>query len=865
MKRKGVMAGALCGLLAWSAIMGNAYGKEAEPSPRETVNFNREWKFRLGDCAGAERPGFDDASWEWTHLPHSFSMPYFLAKDFYSGCGWYRKTFVLPENWEGRRIKLEFEGAFQVLELFVNGKPAGRHEGGYVGFEFDITDFLRPGENVVAARVNNIWNPRLAPRSGEHVFSGGIYRDVLLHAVDPVHVAWYGTFVTTPELSEESGRVRIAVETENQSGAEAEIELTTEIFDPVGKRVAETRGVFRIPAGETRESVQLTDPIPRPMLWSPDAPNLYSAVSTLRDKRSGRIRDRYVTEFGFRWVEWTADKGFFLNGKPLYLRGANVHQDRAGWGDAAANSAFERDVRMMKAAGWNIIRGSHYPHDPAFSEACDRIGMMFWSENCFWGTGSFSRRAPGTHWSNAPAYPENPEDAPEFEESVRRSLESMIRIHRNHPSIVVWSLCNEVFFSRPESMPRVREFLRELTAYAHELDPSRKVAVGGAQRGEVDRCADIAGYNGDGARLAEYQNPGVPNIVSEYGSAIAVRPGDYAPKHTDGICGRQVHPWRSGEILWCGIDHGSTGGSFGWMGAVDYFRIPKRQYLWYRTNYAGAPEPEWPGDRPAAELKLTADSSRIAPADGTSDVHLLVTVLDAEGKRTSQCPEVRLAVLSGPGEFPTGRSIAFSPGSDIAIREGQCAIELRAHYAGTTVVEATSPGLKSSRVEIVSSGAPEYSPEKAKTIVDRPYVRFTPDKAEAFGAGANMALDKPTRSSGDAPGHSGILAVDGKRETYWQADRAGKGVWFSFTPERIVELRKLTIDFPEAFGNACSVEASMDGFEWRTLSNAEAGTPEKTRVLAFPRGEKALHVRILFDRLPDGACAKISEIGLEVW
>lgn len=836
---------------------------KANSSPRETINFNREWKFRLGDHDGAENPAFDDANWDWTHLPHSFSMPYFLSKDFYVGYGWYRKSFELPESWKGKRVKIEFEGAFQVLELFVNGKPAGKHEGGYTGFEFDITDFLVPGKNVVAARVNNIWNPRLAPRSGEHVFSGGIYRDVWLRAVDPVHVAWYGTFVTTPDLSEKSGKVRIAVEVENQSGKARRIELSTEIFDPSGKKLARTTGSYSIPADSAKEFVQTTHAIPSPKLWSPDSPVLHRAVTTIRE--DGRILDRFVTTFGFRWVEWTADKGFFLNGKPLYLRGANVHQDRAGWGDAAANSAFERDVLMVKAVGWNIIRGSHYPHDPAFAEACDRNGILFWSENCFWGTGSFSRRAPGTHWSNAPAYPENPDDAPEFDESVRRALKEMIRVHRNHPSIVVWSLCNEVFFSKPESMPRVREFLKELTAYAHELDPSRKVAVGGAQRGEVDHCADIAGYNGDGARLAEYQNPGIPNIVSEYGSYIAVRPGDYAPKHTDGICGRQVHPWRSGEILWCGFDHGSTGGTFGWMGAADYFRIPKRQYVWYLVNYAGAPEPEWPGNEPAASLRLTADSNVIAPADGTSDVHLLVEVLDAKGKPTSQCPETTLTILSGPGEFPTGRKIVFTPDGDIAIREGKCAIEMRAHYAGKTVVEATSPGLKPARVEIVSRKAPKYSKKTADRIADRPYRRFTPEKAQSFAAGVNMALDKPTGSSGDAEGRSGTCAVDGKPETFWQADRAGKGTWFFFTPERIVEMKTLTLDFPEAIGDVYSIQTSMDKTNWKTLPATKKQGVAKRHVLKFPQGEKALFVRILFDRLPSGASAKISEIDMEVY
>ena len=161
-------------LLAWAANPLQAAGLH------QTINFNRAWRFELADHPGAQLTKYDDATWERIGLPHSFSLPYFLSPKFYVGYGWYRKHFTVPKDWQGKRINLDFDGVFQVAEVFVNGQRVGEHKGGYTGFQFDITDAVKPGDNVVAVRVNNLWNPRLASRAGEHVFSGGIYRDVTL-------------------------------------------------------------------------------------------------------------------------------------------------------------------------------------------------------------------------------------------------------------------------------------------------------------------------------------------------------------------------------------------------------------------------------------------------------------------------------------------------------------------------------------------------------------------------------------------------------------------------------------------------------------------------------------------------------------
>ena len=206
--------------------------------------------------------------------------------------------------------------------------------------------------------------------------------------------------------------------------------------------------------------------------------------------------DDYTSPLGFRWFKFTADQGFFLNGEHYYFKGANVHQDHAGWGDAVADSGFFRDVKLVKDAGFDFIRGSHYPHAPAFAAACDQIGILFWSENCFWGTAGFAKSVGCQR-----AIRRIPRTRPDFEASVKASLRDMIRINRNHPSIIVWSMDNEVFFSSGSVMPKVRNFLKDLVAYTHELDPTRPAGIGGCQRGDIDKLGDVAGHNGDGARL----------------------------------------------------------------------------------------------------------------------------------------------------------------------------------------------------------------------------------------------------------------------------------------------------------------------------------------------------------------------------
>lgn len=354
---------------------------------REVVNLNREWTYQRGDHPGAERTDYDDSAWEHIGLPHSFSIPYFMWKDFYTGYGWYRRTVVLDKRDLRREIFLEFDGVFQVVEVYMNGRLAGTHEGGYTGFNVRLTPYVKEGKNNIAVRVNNLWRGDVAPRGGEHVFSGGIYRNVRLVKKPSVHIDWYGTFVTTPTLAAHKGRsssVRVQTDVRNMADEGGPYELRVQVLDENRRVVAERKALRRVEAQSLAHFDLTTDEIEGVALWHPSHPHLYSVVCSLYKGR--KLVDSEEVTFGFRWFEWTADKGFFLNGKHFFFRGANVHQDHAGWGDAVTEEAMRRDVRMMKEVGFDMIRGSHYPHAPAFSDACDREGMLFWSEVSFWGT-----------------------------------------------------------------------------------------------------------------------------------------------------------------------------------------------------------------------------------------------------------------------------------------------------------------------------------------------------------------------------------------------------------------------------------------------------------------------------------------------
>lgn len=847
-------------------VWGTVTSERTSEKGRETTLLNRLWKYKQGDVAGAAQPQYNDADWEPIGLPHSFSIPYFLSKDFYVGYGWYRKHLQLGKKDLSKRLFLEFDGVFQEAEVYVNGRLAGSHAGGYTGFSIDFTPYAMEGDNVIAVRVNNLWQATLAPRGGEHVFSGGIYRNVRLVKKHPVHLDWYGTAVTTPTLEKNAGKsssVRVKACVKNTDDRMGDYTLYIIVKDSLGQKVAECSKTKRIEAGkETLYDVQ-TPEIVSPALWSPASPALYTLVSKLYDGK--RLLDSEEITFGFRWFEWTADKGFFLNGEHYYFRGANVHQDQAGWGDAVTDAAARRDVRLMKEAGFDMIRGSHYPHSPAFTDACDREGMLFWSEAPFWSTAG--PKVDGG-WT-AGAYPLNAADTAAFEADVLRQLEEMIRIHRNHPSVFVWSMCNEPFFTDGQTMPGVKRLLKRMVEKTHMLDDTRKAAVGGVQRplGEerIDLIGDVAGYNGDGANIPDFQQPPVPSVVTEYGSTTADRPGQYIPgwgdlARDDSWKGRT---WRSGQAIWCGFDHGSIFGSdMAKMGIVDYFRLPKRSWYWYRNAYTKVAPPEWPAEGVAARLLLKASKTDNIATDGTDDTQLIVVVTDADGRELSNTPTVTLRVVSGPGEFPTGKSITFRPDSDIRIQDGKAAIAFRSYYAGNTVVEASSPGLSSARLTLRFEGEQAYQEGVSPEVVDRPYIRYI--KGIEGGEMQTYGLNNPTFASSSQKGHSPGLAADGDEESYWQPAAEENSAYWILDTERGLWLHTITARFAEKVNCRFKIEISADKETWQLVGDYSTTTGEKQDVrLSFEQPLKMRFVRFSFSMDEGSIWPRLAEVRVQ--
>lgn len=828
---------------------------------RQQINLNRDWKFHLGDLTGAQSPDFADKDWSPINLPHCFDIPYFMS-NYYVGYGWYRKRLHVEGRWLKQRINLEFLGAFQDAEVFVNGQPVGEHKGGYTGFSYDITTALHAGDNLVAVRLNNIRNQQLAPIGGDHIFPGGIYRDVFLIITSPLHVTWYGTFVTTPVVSKESATVNIKTEIQNQTGESRNCTLTTTLNDPKGVEVARFASKQIIPAGATFTFDQTSPVLASPQLWSPAHPNLYEAHTTVSD--AATPVDSYTTTFGIRSIKWTADRGFFLNGEHLYFHGANVHQDHAGWSIATTDYASFRDVQMVKDAGLDFIRGSHYPHHPRFADACDQLGMLFWSENCFWA-----------------GYPHDPKDQDAFDQSVKDSLRDEIRIFRNHPSIVVWSMCNEVFAGGDPGLVKVKALLTALVQETHQLDSTRPAAIGGAQRGNLDKLGDIAGYNGDGARMAEFQNPGIPNVVSEYGHGGICDRGD-AKADTDTYDrmfnnnlprNTPEHPWRSGQSLWCAFDYATVFGHFGHSGIIDNFRIPKKSWYGYRNLYRHIPPPEWSKEGVPFQLNLTADKTTLQGTDGTDDCQILVTVEDKEGRHLSNSPPITFTIESGPGEFPTGRSITFNPDSDepksdIRIADGLAAIEFRSYFAGTTVIRATSPGLQDGTITLHITGEPAYVPGQSRLVPDRPYVvknwiknQCTPldENLRKMPDLQNGAVNHPVSSSGDAPNHAAPLANDGDARTFWQSAQAKPGVYWEVDLEALCSVQAVQVALLNR-GYHYKIEGSTDGTQWIELVDWTVKSSRQTTHRHICRSNKDVRfVRITFTDLPKNEPATISE------
>ena len=688
---------------------------------REYRLLNNNWKFTYGDKVGASPDEIN--RWQDIGLPHSFGIPYFMEKEFYLGYGTYSKWFELSKEDCKKRILLKFFGAFQKAVVVLNGKQIGKHRGGYTPFLVELTGNIRPGQNHLIVCVDNLWDATLAPRGGEHQFNGGIYRDMQLILTAYDYIEEDGVFVQTTQLKKEKDSWHAELKIGTQVHASEKSDLSE--FDSMmletciceGKEVL-ARSVEPLVMGNSEicQSISLTGITP----WSPDTPKLYIVVS--RVLCNGIECDCVRTSVGIRTVRFDKDEGFFLNGEHFSILGANVHQDHAGWADAVTRSGIRRDIQMIKECGMNTIRGSHYPHHPYFAQVCDEKGILFWSEMCFWGTGGDKQEG---YWT-ASAYPPNESDQTAFEKSCLDQLEEMICTQRNHPSIICWSMCNEVFFTDAPVKDKAKELIRKMVERSHELDPSRPAAVGGAQRDGFDVLGDLAGYNGDGAAL--YHDPGFPSLVSEYGSSIETRPGKFEPRFTDGT--EIDYPWRSGKILWCGFHHGSIFDGMGSMGMIDYYRLPLACWYWYREHLAGKSAPKPKKEGTPFQIRLSSDVNRFR-ANGQEDAWICAELLDQEGNPISNEIELTFTVEKGDGIFPTGKTITFSPEKKNML-DGLAAIEFRSWYGGENVICATADGVKSAKICIFADGEPKPKNTVLNPMLPPPYTVGEPKPKERY-------------------------------------------------------------------------------------------------------------------------------------
>jgi beta-galactosidase len=468
-------------LLALSSISMNA----AEPNPpRLELPADSDWKFLLGDPSGAEAPSFEDTAWRQVNLPHDWSIegrpdannPGGAGEGFYpAGIGWYRKTFSAPAGWRGKRVSVEFDGVYKDATVYLNGHKLGTHAYGYTSFAFDLSPNLNfAGPNVLAVRVDNSAQPNSRWYSGS-----GIYRHVRVVVTDPTHVGRWGVFVTTPKVSEESALVSIQTKVENESAKSTGVTVETTLYDRAGKEAGTTESTLTIAPGKEMEAVQ-TITVANPDLWSPASPALYRAVSRVR--RDGKVVDQVATPFGIRSLSWSAEKGLLLNGKAVKLTGGSVHHDNGPLGAAAFDRAEQRKVELLKAAGYNAVRTAHNPPSPAFLDACDRLGLLVLDE-------------PFDAWKANKVkfdYGKN------FDEWWKRDISGMVMRDRNHPSIVIWGIGNEI----PElEVERGREMGKQLADQVRLLDHTRPLTLAfpgtttATNAEAVFSLLDITGYN----------------------------------------------------------------------------------------------------------------------------------------------------------------------------------------------------------------------------------------------------------------------------------------------------------------------------------------------------------------------------------
>jgi beta-galactosidase len=586
----------------WRFHLGNAN------DPTKDFNFGlaRNGTFqKTGNFLPAGSVAFDDSDWKPVDLPHDWAieLPFqndraLSSKGYYplgrtypeTSVGWYRRIFELSEADAGKRITVEFDGSYRETMVVFNGFYIGRHSGGYDPFSFDVSDFAIPGgKNILLVRVD-------ATSSDGWFYEGaGIYRHVWLKKTNPVHVTQWGTFVTATVKTGEAA-LSIQTEVENQSVSAQDVRVISTVLDPAGKEAGKAVTPFLSVPGVGEQTYKQELTVRKPLLWSLEERNLYTLVTEVRV--GGDIVDRYETPFGIRDVKFDAEKGFFLNGKSVKLKGTCNHQDHAGVGAAVPDAVQYYRIRRLQDMGCNSLRTSHNPPTAELLKACDELGMLVFDETRMMSS--------------------NPEGLSQFKDLVRRD--------RNHPSVFMWSMGNEEGEANTETGLKI---LTAMKAVATEYDGSRPVSIAPIRAigvGGLVEC-DVMGYNymDPGAEAYHKAHPEKPVIGTETVSAVGTRGiyvtdftkgyvGSYDPYTTTGRASAEgwwrfcnARPWLSGGFVWTGFDYRGEPSPNEWpnissqYGIIDTCGFPKDSFYYYKSWWTAEPvlhvfpHWNWPG------------------------------------------------------------------------------------------------------------------------------------------------------------------------------------------------------------------------------------------------------------------------------
>lgn len=617
---------------------------------RERVDFGEGWRFQLGDEPQAMNVAFADEDWRLLNLPHDWAIEGDFSEDNPSGTGggalpggigWYRKTFVPEKADAGKQFRIVFDGVYMNSEVFLNGVSLGHRPYGYITFSYDLTPHLKWGEeNVIAVRVDNSEQPNSRWYSG-----CGIYRNVWLVKTGAVHVAEWGTYVVSDNVSDAQADLKIQTRVANESDASVQVKVRSSLLDAEGQIVASGETECSVEAGKESETSQ-TLQVEQPELWSVDTPYIYMLLTEV--VQDGKTVDRYETPVGIRSFSFDAEKGFTLNEKPMKINGVCMHHDLGCLGAAVNVRAIERQLEILKEMGCNGIRCSHNPPAPELLDLCDRMGFIVMDESFdMW------RKKKTSH-----------DYARYFDEWYERDLRDFILRDRNHPSIFIWSIGNEVLeqwsdakadtlsleeanlilnfghsadMLAKEGEMSVNSLLtKRLAELVKELDPTRPITTGCNEPNPANHlfksgAMDIIGYNYHNANIPDVPKnfPGKPFIITESNSALATRgyyrmpsdkvtvcPDRWDKPYTDPTFACSAYdnchvPWGntheetlklirdnafiSGQYVWTGFDYIGEPTPYGWPARSSYFGIvdlagfPKDAYYLYQAEWSDKP------------------------------------------------------------------------------------------------------------------------------------------------------------------------------------------------------------------------------------------------------------------------------------